>query len=589
MDTELITNKESEDDQSTTKHVPEKNIKNEDDNDPFAYLNRDFSNEQFKIVLRNLPKYYGISEFKKLLNKKLNLNCRKIKQGQRNSNYCFVCFQNEEERDKGIQVLDGYSWKGKNIEVSIAKPSPDPFVKKRKEEQSDNQNKKLKIENIDPLQKVKESTIPLADVPYSDQLKLKETNIRNLLKDLTDKLYNASGKDIKSWIDEKKEKNDGLVCYMENIKYASKTDGYRNKCSFSFGLNEASEPKVGFRLSSYARGNIDVGPIDELRHIPEEMKLVCKQFEKFAKTASLQVFHAELQTGHYKQLTLRLASNNQLMLIIGINPQNLDESTLSDFKKSLVEFFSEGEGKVANVTSLYYEMIIKKKSEHDYTPPEHLWGKTHNFEEILGLTFKISPEAFFQINTEGAQILYQSAIDLVLPCEKSTILDVCCGTGTIGLCFAKYCSQVLGIEIISKAIADAKENALLNNIKNCSFYTGKAEEMLGNLCYQATGDEIIAILDPPRAGLHQKAIVMLRKIRKIKKLIYLSCNSEAALRNFLDLGRPVSKTLTGDPFMPIKAIPVDLFPHTKHCELIILFERIKLNSDVKLNEDIETQ
>lgn len=83
------------------------------------------------------------------------------------------------------------------------------------------------------------------------------------------------------------------------------------------------------------------------------------------------------------------------------------------------------------------KLYFFRTSQNDYFPPEHLWGATHNYENILGLKFKISPEAFFQINTQAVEILYKTAIDLAKPDENTTILDVCCGTGTIGLCFAK--------------------------------------------------------------------------------------------------------------------------------------------------------
>lgn len=82
-------------------------------------------------------------------------------------------------------------------------------------------------------------------------------------------------------------------------------------------------------------------------------------------------------------------------------------------------------------------IIYFRNHNTDYIPPEHLWGETHIYETLLGLTFKISPEAFFQVNSKGAEVLYQAAIELAEPFEDYSVLDVCCGTGTIGLCFAK--------------------------------------------------------------------------------------------------------------------------------------------------------
>lgn len=154
----------------------------------------------------------------------------------------------------------------------------------------------------------------------------------------------------------------------------------------------------------------------------------------------------------------------------------------------------------------------------------------------------------------------------------------------------------MGLEIVPQAIHDARENAKLNNIENTEFFIGKAEDILSSVFYKSNNDDVIAIVDPPRAGLRNvilnfskhyinlliftdgKAILQLRKTDKLKKLVYISCNPSAALANFVHLGRPQSKNLFGDPLVPVKAVPVDMFPHTHHCELVIYFERINLDN-----------
>lgn len=135
---------------------------------------------------------------------------------------------------------------------------------------------------------------------------------------------------------------------------------YRNKCEFTVGINEETNlPTVGFRMGSYVNGMTGVGPIDNLPHIPEAMKKAARIFENFVRSSDLQVFNPEYHTGHFKQVTMRIAGN-QLMLVIGIHPQDLSEEKLAHFKQELVEFFKEGTGKEAGVTSLYYQSIRKK-------------------------------------------------------------------------------------------------------------------------------------------------------------------------------------------------------------------------------------
>lgn len=118
----------------------------------------------------------------------------------------------------------------------------------------------------------------------------------------------------------------------------------------------------------------------------------------------------------------------------------------------MIDFFTTGDGKELDVTSLYYEEIQKRVPGQKSNVIKHLHGKTHITETILGLNFRISPTSFFQGNTLGAEKLYQSAIDLTKPTKDSVVLDICCGTGTIGLCFAGYCKKVLGVEIVPQAI-----------------------------------------------------------------------------------------------------------------------------------------
>ncbi|CAG9773523.1 unnamed protein product [Ceutorhynchus assimilis] len=547
-------------------------VENSEEN-PYAYLERDFSSENFKIEIKNLPKYYGISEFKKLLNQKLNLNSNKIKTPRRNSPYAFVCFRNEEDRDNAIEVLSKFKWKGNELKAAFAKPSADPLVAKRKgalEECSD--RKKAKTDDLSVEERIKLSTTPLADVDYQKQLESKQEQVKSILTKLANDLSHQN-LEIKSYIEAQKKKYDGLPCELMQIKHCDQIDGYRNKCEFSVGVNpETNLPTVGFRIGAYVNGTTGVAPVDHLRHIPESMKLAVRVSQDFIRSSNLEVFNAEFQTGHFKQITARVAPD-QLMVIIGIHPQNLDTARIDELKNNLIKYFSEGPGKEARVTSLFYEEIVKKSPGEEPTPATHLWGDTHIYETIMGLKFRVSPEAFFQINTKAAEVLYQSAIDLAEPTQHSSMLDVCCGTGTIGLCFAKYCGQILGLEIVPQAIVDAKENAIANNITNSEFFTGKAEDILGSVCYNSKHEDVFAVVDPPRAGLHQKAIHQLRKIKKINRLIYISCNPKLATKNFVDLGRPESKYMHGDFYVPVKAVAVDLFPHTQHYELVISFKR----------------
>ncbi|MEE6504363.1 hypothetical protein FKM82_005158 [Ascaphus truei] len=141
-----------------------------------------------------------------------------------------------------------------------------------------------------------------------------------------------------------------------------------------------------------------------------------------------------------------------------------------------------------------------------------------------------------QVNTLAAEVLYSAIADWAQLNQDSTVLDVCCGTGTIGISLAKKVKKVVGIELCQEAVEDAKANAQINN---------------------------------------SKVVIAIRRAEHLKRLIYVSCNPKAAMSNFIDLCRAPSNRVRGRAFRPIRAMAVDLFPQTPHCEMLILFERVE--------------
>ncbi|XP_044728957.1 tRNA (uracil-5-)-methyltransferase homolog A [Chrysoperla carnea] len=573
--------KENKETLSENKEIKtENNASSETDpNNVYAYLNRsDFTSEKFKLEINGLPKFYGISELKRLIKDKLKLDCNKVKTPRKGSHFAYVCFRSEEDKQNGLKILNGYQWKGKVLSAIEATAAPDPLVKKRKEFQSGENSKRFKIEGTQK-ERLQSTTIPYAEFSYDKQLEMKQSDIHQVLLKLGNELWKHN-QVLRPWIEKQREKYNGLPCELMNIRSAKKYNEYRNKCEFTVGMDhETKLPTVGFRLGAYVDGFTGVAPIDDLIHIPKRIKVAVKTFENFVRNyTQLRIFNPEFQSGEFRQLTTRWSTTtDELMLIIGIQTKEIDEDTVNKLKKDLIEWFTNGDGSEAKLTSLFIKVIQKRNAGEPIPTPEHLYGTTYIQEKLLDLTFRISPDAFFQVNTDAAEVLYSSAIEIAKPTNETSIVDICCGTGTIGLCFSKHCGQVLGLEIVADAVVDAKANADINNIKNAEFYQGKAEEILLSVIRKAQFDDVIAVVDPPRAGLHQKAVIQLRQTTKLKKLLYISCDSNAALKNFVDMGRPPSKTLHNEPFVPIKAVTVDLFPHTKHCELLIYFERFTVS------------
>lgn len=226
---------------------------------------------------------------------------------------------------------------------------------------------------------------------------------------------------------------------------------------------------------------------------------------------------------------------------------------------------------------------------------------------MLGAKFRISPTSFFQVNTPAASLLYDLVRQWCGPLdENTTLFDVCCGTGTIGLCIAKNSSalkEIVGLEIVEDAVLDARANAELNGITNARFIVGKAEDTINQIVSEypdikkkivvsateelgsdgASADtpkhSFVAVLDPPRAGMHPKVLKAIRECEAITRVVYVSCNPNSLISDASLLTRTISKSTSGTPFVPVKARPVDLFPHTPHTELVMMFQRNTKEAD----------
>ena len=243
-------------------------------------------------------------------------------------------------------------------------------------------------------------------------------------------------------------------------------------------------------------------------------------------------------------------------------------------------------------------------------PTQLLFGEANILYDLCGCTFEVSHGSFFQVNSSCAEVLYGVVIDEVkasrIGSSPLVMFDVCCGTGSIGISCAKAgaCDKVVGCDISEPAIRDANENAKRNEVADrCLFEAGRAENVLGaqvkaELSTATAGASgagadkaqplkegdssvqcdatptFVAVVDPARSGLHLDVVRTLRATRCIEKVIYVSCNPDKGLP--IDAGPlcgPTSKKYLGVPFQVTKAQPVDMFPLTDHCEMVMVFER----------------
>jgi tRNA (uracil-5-)-methyltransferase len=434
---------------------------------------------------------------------------------------------------------------------------------------------------------------------------------------------------------------------MEPILAAPKQLEYRNKCELTFGYNHAYEvdengvpieievaateesssadadaekkmkivktPAVGFMAGGWAGG---VSDPHCLANIPDVVCGIADVINEFLKTSSVPPYKSTDHRGVWRTVTIRSSERTkQCMVIIthappsggaGKKDDGSDDCTdvFEGEKQRLVKMLmdkipkptrtyaegadatKEGESCDIGVTSLFFQEFDGLSNPLPQHPVQHICGKEFIEEKLLQCDFQVSPGAFFQVTTEGAEKLYSVVVDKlkeVTTNPKDTVLfDVCCGTGTIGLTCMKEgaVGKVVGIDISEPAIKDAVINAERNGFSGSDeitrFVASRAElvmyeevKKVGHSC------PMVAVVDPAREGLHQDVIKTLRNQAGLQRIVYVSCNPTGSL--IVDAGllcSPATKKYRGLPFKISSSQPVDMFPLTDHCEMVMVFDRM---------------
>ncbi|XP_028324928.1 tRNA (uracil-5-)-methyltransferase homolog B [Gouania willdenowi] len=434
------------------------------------------------------------------------------------------------------------------------------------------------LENVSWEEKLADVVTPLWRLSYDEQLQIKQKHQEKILSQVSGYISGDNNGHFSSPTDRK------LVFPVLSILPSPVRDGYRNKSTFSINRGVDGNPKtVGFYIGTGRQRNIVCVNGDHLLNMPEKHKLVARCYQDFIRQSALEpclLFHAG---GHWRELTVRTNAVGQTMAIVYFHPQTLSPEEVITHKSELVDYFTQGPGAICQLDSLFFQESTMTRCTHEESPYQLLHGLPHMYEEVLGFKIRISADAFFQVNQAAAQVLYGTVRDLCIPPSDisrvgGTLLDVCCGTGAIGITASPRVDRIIGIELIEQAVKDARHNAALNNIRNCEFIAGKAEVVLPEVMSQlsSAGGGLTAVVNPARAGLHYRVVRALRNHSDIRRLVYVSCKPDGeAMRNFRELccAPDQKKKLTGEPFSPTLAVPVDMFPHTPHCEVVLLFER----------------
>ena len=273
----------------------------------------------------------------------------------------------------------------------------------------------------------------------------------------------------------------------------------------------------------------------------------------FALENKFSFYDIREHTGWLRNIIIRLCTTGELMVNICLNH---DEE--ADRKKLFDHLLQQ----VPEITTLLYTINPKwNDSIYDLTPLLY-FGKGFATEKLEEFEFKISAKSFFQTNTKQAVKLYSITRDFAALTGNEIVYDLYCGTGSIGIFLSRLAKKIIGVEVIEEAIADAKENAALNNITHAEFFSGDVIKICNDEFFSLHGRPDVIITDPPRAGMHEKLVNKLLEIAA-PKIVYVSCNTATQAR---DLG------LMGEKYMIEKIQPVDMFPHTHHIECVVLLK-----------------
>ena len=359
----------------------------------------------------------------------------------------------------------------------------------------------------------------------------------------------------KRQVEELIEKN-GLSFDIENIYGSPITEGYRNKMEFTFGDEEKDGPLA---LGMHKKNSFyDIVTLDDCRIVDPDFNVLLQAILKYFKEKGETYFHKIRHEGFLRHLVMRrsVKTGDILINLVTTTQSQLDES---EFVNMILA--QKIDGKVVGILhTLNDNLADVVQSDETKT----LYGQDYFYEYLYNMRFKISPFSFFQTNTLGAEVLYDQVREYVGETKDKLVYDLYTGTGTIAQMLAPVASKVVGVEIVEEAVEAAKKNAVDNHLDNCEFIAGDVLKVVDNL----TQKPDILVLDPPRDGIHPKA---LRKIINfnVDEMVYVSCKPTSLMRDLLvfrEAGYEVKR-----------ACLVDMFPGTVHVETVCLLGRKIVN------------
>ena len=365
---------------------------------------------------------------------------------------------------------------------------------------------------------------------------------------------------------------------FEGIKGSPISDGYRNKMEFSFGDEYKGGPLA---LGMHRRGSFyDIVNTPQCHIVHEDFRKILTATLEYFTEKGMGYYRKLQHEGYLRHLLVRRAVKTGEILVALVTsgqtgkegmPQSLETEKvlLEEWKKTLLAL--KMEGSFAGILHIRNDTLADVVQSDETTV---LYGKGYFYEELLGLKFQITPFSFFQTNSLGAEVLYETARSYVGETKDKVVFDLYSGTGTIAQMLASVASKVVGVEIVEEAVEAAKKNAVDNHLDNCEFIAGDVLKVVDNL----TKKPDILVLDPPRDGIHPKALTKIINFN-VDEMVYVSCKPTSLMRDLLvfrEAGYEVKR-----------ACLVDMFPGTVHVETVVLLSQQKPDDVIEVDLDLD--
>ena len=376
------------------------------------------------------------------------------------------------------------------------------------------------------------------NLSYKDQICLKTEQLKELLDGTVQRPY-----------------------LFEGVKESPLPFAYRNKMEFSFGDEEKDGPVT---LGMHKRGSFyDITPVPQCQIVDEDYRKILACLSEYVREQQLPFYHKLRHTGYLRHLLVRKGAKTGEILVVLVTSTQMDAPD-EPWVKRLLELSLEGE--IVGVLHTYNDSLADVV-QSDRT--EVLWGRGYFYEELLGLRFQISPFSFFQTNSLGAEVLYETAREYLGDTRDKIVFDLYSGTGTIAQMLAPVAERVVGVEIVEEAVEAARVNARLNGLSNCEFIAGDVLKVIDGL----TDKPDLIVLDPPRDGIHPKALQKIVDFG-VERIVYISCKPTSLARDL--------EILQGRGYRVVKCVGVDMFPGTGHVETVCLLSKLHANQHIEV-------